>query len=373
MLRELHLSLLFIILIIAHQMSAYLFYKYYQIRKENLGLNKFLIAFGLLYGVGFSGIVLRSINSYYIENLLLKNILNDISHIIISFGLFSFLIVVSQKEFREVVNRRITKIIALLTLIFSTFMLFPVDILLILILILFSILIGATYMILFHLKLIQKSTGRVKNRIVLLFIGEIIIIVAVIFGTEKNPYIYNLQVQEFIKLFFSLFIIIGQMIVFYAFYDFPVFLEFNWENKLVKLYIIDKNRRRILYNYNFVTNTNEINENPPSNDVFFSSGIIGIEDIISTLSQKSKEKIQKINLEEQILLFDHGTNGLDALLFCILVRSEAVSINFFLKMIKSRFQEYYKNVLYDLDAVEGKESKIFNSFNKQIKILLSRR
>ena len=51
---DFYLPPLFIILALTYQMCFYLFYKYFQIRKENLGLNKFLIAFGLLYGFGFT-------------------------------------------------------------------------------------------------------------------------------------------------------------------------------------------------------------------------------------------------------------------------------------------------------------------------------
>ena len=155
--REFHLPLLFIILAIAHQMTFYLFYKFYQIRRENIGLNKFLIAFGLLYGFGFTGVVIRSINSYYIENLAIHNFLNDISHIIIAIAVFSFLILVAQKDFNKLINIKMAKIVALVALIFSIIILFIEEVIIILILIFSSIFIGFIFMALFHIKLIQKS------------------------------------------------------------------------------------------------------------------------------------------------------------------------------------------------------------------------
>ncbi|MFX0020923.1 MAG: hypothetical protein ACFE9S_01260 [Candidatus Hermodarchaeota archaeon] len=347
-----------------------MFYKFSQIRRENIGLNKFLIAFGLLYGFGFTGVVLRSINSFYIENPVITVILNNVSHIVIAIALFSFLIVISQKDFNELINTKITKIVALIALIFSFIILFVEEVLIFLILIFASIFIGFIFMTLFHIKLIQKSTGNVKNRIILLFFGEIIIIIAVIFGIERNPYLYPPNIQDLARYFFSIIMILGQLVVFYAFYDFPIFLEFNWQKNLIKLYIVDKNRRKVLYNYNFLTNQNEIIKELDNNGILFSSGLIGIEEIIAIISKTNQEKIQRINLEDRILLFNYGSDGLDSLLFCILVNNERVSINYFLKMIKIHFQKFYKNVLYDLEAVEGSELKIFKKFNKQLNTLL---
>ena len=96
-----------------------------------------LIAFGLLYGFGFTGVVIRSINNYYIENLTIHNFLNDISHIIIAIAVFSFLIIVAQKEFNKLINIKIAKIVALIALIFSIIILFIEEVIIILILIFF--------------------------------------------------------------------------------------------------------------------------------------------------------------------------------------------------------------------------------------------
>jgi len=353
-------------------MSFYLFYKYYQIRKENLGLNKFLIAFGLLYGFGFSGIVLRSFNSYFIENLLIRTILNDVSHILISIAAISFLIVVSLKDFKKLINEMISRILALITVVISILILIIEDVIFSAFLIFSSIFIGVVFMIYFHFKLIQKSTGSVKNRILFLFIGEILIVFGIIFGTEINPYLFTPIGQEIVRTLFTPLVILGQLIVFYAFYDFPVFLEFNWQKNLIKLYIISKNRRKVIYNYNFITKTNDIVEDSPNNNIFFSKGIIGIEKIISMLTKTEQDKIQRINQDGQILLFNYGTDDLETLIFCINVSEDMISTIFFLKMVKELFQNLYKNVLNDLDAIKGSETQIFNNFNDEIRRILSK-
>ena len=37
-----------------------------------------------------------------------------------------------------------------------------------------------------------------------------------------------------------------------------------------------------------------------------------------------------------------------------------ISINYFLKTVKNQFQNFYKNILLNLDLIEGKERKIFS-------------
>ena len=46
------------------------------------------------------------------------------------------------------------------------------------------------------------------------------------------------------------------------------------------------------------------------------------------------------------------------------------STNFFLKMIKNKFLDLYKNILLDLDAIKGKEYPIFLELNNEIEKML---
>ena len=234
---DFYLPPLFIILALTYQMCFYLFYKYYQIRKENLGLNKFLIAFGLLYGFGFTGIVLRAFNSYFVNELAFKVILNNISHIVISIAAISFLLIISLKDFNSLLNRIIIKIVIVITITASILILLIEDGILKNMIIFSSIFIGVIFMIYFHIILIQNSTGNVKVRILILFLGEVLVVIGIIFGTEKDPFLFTPEGQLLARNIFTPFIIMGQLIIFYAFYDFPVFLEFKWQDNLDSFYV----------------------------------------------------------------------------------------------------------------------------------------
>ncbi|MFX1575297.1 MAG: hypothetical protein ACFFB0_21385 [Promethearchaeota archaeon] len=375
-LKAYHYPFIFIILIIAYQISFYFFYRYFRIKKEKLGINKFLLAFGLLYGFGFTGVVFRTITSYYVENSRLSNFILNFSHILIFIGTISFLLIISQKDFNELINIKITRLVCIITVIISILILFVINITIVGILILVAIFIGGIYMLFFHIKLINNSTGNIRNKLILLLIGETIIVVMIIIGAEKNPYLFTPNQQNIIALIYSPIVILGQLIVVYAIFGFPTFLEFNWQDNLLSLYIIDSERFKVIYYYNFVKSNEEYLENNKalrnSNkyNVLFPGGIIGIDNIISKITKSKESKIEKIKQGENLILLNHGRRDLAFLMYCILIKKEMVSIRYFLKLICEQFSKLYRNILLDLNAIEGKENQIFLDFNKKIEILL---
>ena len=218
----------------------------------------------------------------------------------------------------------------------------------------------------FHIILIQNSTGNVKIRIFTLFIGEILVVIGIIFGTEKNLYLFTPEGQILVRDMFTPLIIMGQLIIFYAFYDFPVFLEFKWQENINYFYVIDEMRLRLIYNYNFRTKSSEVFEESSDENVFFSKGLIGIEKIVSLITRTKEDKIQRIDQEDQIMIFNYGTDGLESLIFCIIVNDDMVSMAFILKMLQKLFQNRFKNLLSDLEAIEGNEYIIFDKFKEEI-------
>lgn len=370
-----HYPLIIIVLIITYQISVYLFYRYYHIRSENLGINKFLIAFGFLYSFGFTGIIIRTINSYYVENSLIYNFLIDFSHLFIFIAALSFLIIVSQKCFHELINTFITKFVCIITIILSILILIIKDVVINGILVLISLFIGVVFMLIFHFRLIQKSTGKVKYRIILLFIGEIIISMAIAIGTEKNPYLFSFEQQQIVKLIFPPLIILGQILIFYAFYDVPIFLEFKWKENLIRFYIIDRNRLKIIYDYNFKKDSvisqklSKNAQNISKNDTLFSKGIIGIEKIYSTIIKSKNSKIEKIKHGNNIILLSYD-DSLPFITYCLLVKEEMNTIHYFLKIIKNKFKEFYEPILLNLDSIENKEKQLYLNFNSEIEKFL---
>ncbi len=376
-LKEFHYPFIYIILILGYQISIYFFYRYFRIKDEELGINKFLLAFGSLYGFGFTGIVIRTINSYYVDNPILSNFNLTTSHILIFIATFSFLAIISQKDFNDLINTKITKLVCVFTFTISLFILIINNITIVGILVIVSVFIGGLYMLFFHLKLLKNSTGIIRNKLILLLIGESIIVIMIIIGAEKNPYFFTVTQQMIIALVYCPIIILGQFIVFYAIFGIPLFLEFNWQEKLLSLYIINSDKSQVIFQYNFIKNNKEHLEMKKDFNVsseykmLFPDGIIGIDNIISRVTESKEFKIEKIKQGENLILLNYGGGDLTFLMFCILVKKEMISIKYFIKLIRERFTELYRNIILDLKAIEGKESQIFLDFNNEIKILLN--
>ncbi|MFW9873791.1 MAG: hypothetical protein ACFFG0_11855 [Candidatus Thorarchaeota archaeon] len=374
--KEFHYPFIFLILIIAYQITIYFFYKYFRIKKEELQINKILLAFGLLYGFGFTGIVIRTINSYYINNSTISNFILTISHILIFIATFSFLLIISRKHFKELINTTITKVVYTITFIISVFILIINNQTIEGVLIILSLFIGGVYMLFFHIKLIKNSTRIIRIRLILLLVGEIIIIIMIMIGAEKNPFWFTSKQQNIIILIYSPIVILGQLIVFYAIFDFPIFLEFHWKENLLSLYIINVDNFKTIYHYDFSQKNKEqlLNKQDFKNssryNLIFPAGIIGIDDIISIITKSKELKIEKVEQGENLILLDHGKGDLTFLMYCIVVKKEMKSINYFLKIIQKSFTEIYRNVLLDLNAIEGRESHIFFDFNYKIEKLL---
>ena len=85
-LREYQMLAIIIAVIIGYQISIYFFYQYYNLKEDKLDLNKILIAYGFLYSFGLTGIVVRTIDTYYVEDPLFSNLLSDLTLIFIFLG-----------------------------------------------------------------------------------------------------------------------------------------------------------------------------------------------------------------------------------------------------------------------------------------------
>lgn len=364
-------------LLIGYQISFYFLYQYYKIKEEKIGLNKILLAFSLLFGLGVSGIVIRNYNSYYINDVLLNNFFLYFTHIIIAVAVSSFLLIISSKSFQIIININVTRAVSIYTIVISI-LIFVVQIKSIqFILFIISIILGYFYLIFFHLKLINRSKGKIRKRIILIFIGEVLLISNILIGIEETVVLIFLQHMPFITLISNFVILFALMTILLCVYKFPIFLEFNWDKNLIKLFIVNTQNFEIIYTFNF-TEEIERKENTtkkPSeiieSDYFFSRGIIGIKDIISGITNKKEEGIEKIRRGELLILLKNGDAPLSFVLYCLTVKKEMNSINYFLKTIKNEFQELYKNIILSFEDLQGLENKIFSSFDNHIKNIIS--
>lgn len=374
--KDFYLPFIIIELIIGYQISVYFLYQYYKVKDEKIGLNKLLLAYGLLYGLGLSGVIIRTFNSYYIEDVVLYNFFLYFTHIIIALAAISFLLIISSKSFQEIIKTSISRIVSVIAIIISVLIILIQIKLIQFIFIMISIIIGSLYMVFFHLNLIKHSKGKIRKRIILIFVGESFLISTILIGAEEIVALIFQQHISIIPLISIPIILISLMIIFLGVFKFPIFLEFNWKENLTKLFIIDRQSFNLIYTFDFteLIDRKEKSKIEPlnliKNKLFFSRGLIGINDIISSITYSDEEKIEKIRHGEFLILLKHGEEPFSFIIYALLIEKDMNSTRYFLKTIKNQFQELYRNILLNLDGLEEDEKNIFSSFDIIIKNIL---
>jgi hypothetical protein len=314
------------------------------------------------------------------------------------------------------VNKNFTKVIGifhsflLLILIFAPEM---TDFLLLLLL--FLLVPGSIYISYFQIKLINSSFGKIKIYFIFTYIGESFFFVALYLGT--------IEIMSFIS---SSFLFIGLLFVFFAIFNYPEFLEFKWTDALSALYIIDTNKKECLYNYDFYKKLKEsrvymskdqggllnvqewehdlemrectncgyglreewttcpicntpVDPNAPllpkekNREDIFSGGLVGIDSIISTITNTEDEKINKIKQGNSLILLEHGSGFTSQLDYVLIVRQEQRSFRMFLNTLRNQFESFYKEILLNLNEIEGNPDLLFLSFDIIIENIVHQR
>ena len=374
-LREIYLPAMIFCIIMEFELSFYFLFQYYKQRDEKLSMNIILLSFSLLFGFGATGYIFLIMSSYYINNLILANILLKIGIFLLLLAVLLFLITLLSKSFNELVNPilvialSIIIIIAAVSLIFVEIDSFEFAH------ILLSGLIGGFYMTIFHRKLIKLTTGEVKHKLIIIIAGELFIAGGMGLGSGLSTILQFQKSGEIVYLISVYIIILGLIIMFYGVFRFPGILEFNWVRNLRRLYIIDQEKLKELYTFDFTNSNNKIivsKKNPDvmKNNNTSSIGIIGINEIFSSITNTDKLKIKNIKQGECFIHLEYGDELLSSIIFIVLAEKEMTSMNFFLKIIKKQFQSLYKDFLINHESIEGYEKELFSSFDIIIKNIL---
>ena len=376
-LREFYIPILFISLIIGYQISIYFLHRYYKVREEKFGFNKVLLAYGLFFATAFTGYLIRTINNYYITDPFLIEVINPVLvRFTVGSAVIIFLIIISSKPFHEILNPNLTKIVIIAMVIEVSFIFFfppatPGNFFAILL-----YLIGLSYMSIFHLKFISQSIGIIKKKLIIILIGEIICIGSLLIGSNLPEGVIFEQTDDLINVIAILTFYLGLMTIFLGVFRIPPFLEFQWEKNLLSLYIIDSQNLKGLYRCDFkelldnrdFPNTT-ISENRIRKD-FFPNGYIGIDKIITTITNTKNEKIEKIEHGDFLILVEQGDEPQSSIIFTLLVKKETHSMRFFLKTLKNQFQDFYGNLLLYGEFLDGREIQVFSSFDFILKNIL---
>jgi len=362
-----HLPFLVIAILIGYQISIHFLYLYYTKKKDNLRLNRILLAYGGIFFFLITTVLIRVIYNYYIEDPALESIFYQLSLITISIAALVFLYCLTEKGFNSIINTKITKSILMLAATIAIILFFIKDSNLRMILAILSLSIASIFIVIFHYKLLSLSSGVIKNRLILITIGNFIMVGGIVLEADEIIYSlpYDAQIMSMI-LSVPLFVI-GEFMIFLAILNFPAFLEFDWKEHVLSLYIIESRSLSILYKYEFVE-THEAKQYQELADSL-TKGVIGIDKLVSAISSSDKQ-IEKIVQDDLTLLTSFRDLKPVSILYVLIVNKDMESYPFILSQITNKFEFYFKEILLNLKSIEGHENLVFSGFDLTIKNIL---
>lgn len=367
-----HLPFLVLAITTGFQIGGYFIYLYIINKKKQLDLNRLLFAYGVLYVFLMTSISIRTTYTYLLTDELLRTVFFELSHIFILAGAALFLFLLSSEVFDEIINNNITRLVLVIALINSVLVSIIQENHYVLMLLFISFGIAALYLFFFHFKLIKLTTGSIKQRIMMITIGNVLVVVGFIFQADEIITILPYEDQIFLMVFSNPIFLIGGLIVFLGLFKFPAFLEFNWKKDLADFYVINNQDLCLLYQYDFnKENPSKIKVGIHKTQIgkVLPKGIIGIDSIFSNLTH-TNEKIQIIKQGALNILLSQGEPPYDNITYILVTNSEMNSYHYFLNKLKKTFQEAYGGILKILDVIEEKDYCMFLNFDQEIKNLL---
>lgn len=280
----------------------------------------------------------------------------------------SFLLIVGTKTYQKVVNPFFPRLLSILSLIPLALLILIDKIYLYFIFSLGIILIGFFYIIYFQYRLIFLATGKIKRRLKLILFGQLLIAGSVVIGIREIRQIVYQQF-ELIAIILSIPLLLsGLLFIYLGVFKFPAFLEFDWREYLNKLLIINQNNQNQIYMFDFrkFFKQTDFIEIPDSLQIkkekMIPKAIIGTGDVINTIIKAKKSKTTKIKQGNLSIVLDYGDNA-PFLIFALIIHKEMKSYQYFLSLIKRQFEGFYKEILNEYHQIEGKEQKLFSSFD----------
>ncbi len=348
----------------AIEISIYLLNQYYNYKDQNLPFNRILFALGIFIGFIAFGYVFRIASIIFISYPLFSAFARLLGTLLLLLGVLCFLILISLKSFREIIDLLLIRIVIVLVIysIISMWLFDPSSIGY-----LISVMIGLIagfYAIIFQFKLIKYAGGDVKRRLFLVFIGEMLIGFCLLTGSIYFDFLSTGLSSSYILLIITGAIFVGSIITFFGIYKFPAFLEFNWKKELLGFFAFERENLKLLYKYYFYPELT-------SDTDIFSREIAGIDQIITHSSQPQEQGFYKIKHENLFIILTSGNKPYSEILYALVIKRDLQSLMYFLKRIITQFENTYKYFLKNLKIAEGKEQALFSPFDDIMqKILL---
>jgi len=360
--RETHLAMISIAIMIGYQLSVYFLYQFKRNRQNKINLNRILLSYGLFFGTAITGVLIRIIRRYYITSDILDLIFSKVSMLLLISSLIVFILPLTSKLFDDIINHKYPLIMfffAIGTLFLIIFFEFSS--------ILTSIFLGITFssitifILSFHLKILKLSTGTIKKRQRLILIGSVIFLISPLIGGENARLILFPENPDILVLITVPILIFSMMIIFLGAYRFPAFLEFEWRENLIQLFVLEREEQKYLYFYDFTTKTSDSEDK--SRVELMSGGIIGVQTLSYAITENQNKKIEKVKQGDSYLLFEYSDYERPAISYALLVKNDMNSARFFIREIKKNFQIFFKGILTQYGELKGEIDNLFKSFD----------
>jgi hypothetical protein len=367
--KELQFLAYLVPVIMGIQLSIFFYIQYKKLKNEGLPLNIILLAFGSFLFFIVIGPLFIQIARNFILDKIIYEIVYRIGWVFSLFSTIAFSIFIIHKEFSLVINLKVAK-----TLLIFNFI--PLLCVLILPSVLSPIFIGSIffsvlnglYIIRFQLILIQKSIGGIRRKIKFFFIGALVSLTALVFATIVGLRVLTSIINEIVYFIGVLNLMVGFFIIYLSVYNFPPFYEFEWRENLIKLLIINPKNYETLYLMDLVQKHQDHRYAEDANRIF-SKGVSGIEKVITLITNTKTERINKIQQDDFLIIFEYA-NAPVALIYILIVKKDLTSSKHLLKIIQTRFELLYKEILLNLESIKGDQKEIFFGFNDIMKVIL---
>jgi len=367
-LREVYLPAKIYSIILDYQITIYYLYLYRKHRKDKIGLNKFLLTFSNIFGVGATSYLFLVIGSFYIHDSFLAELFIRIGMSLLQGGIIVVLLILLSKSFLTLINSRVVKIAIVLSGINVTYLLFfYVESIGLFPSILIGF-IGGGYFLYFQINLVKLTSGTVHSRLLMTLIGEVIFLIGMLLGSGLTNIPVLFGVRDFFYFVGSYVVNLGLLAIIYGTFKFPGVLEFNWKNNLLKLYVIDTRNLYELYSYDF-NKLRNLTIEPKSrnktlkNNKIQSIGVVGISDVFDEITKTYQNRVKIIKYGNFSILLEYEKDPKSQLLFVLFVDKNMKSLQLFLKKVKTQFLMSYKSLLINFDIVERFRETLFYGFD----------
>jgi len=358
---------------VGYQLSVLFLYQYFKHKKEKSQFSIILVYYAIIYASAMFGMITVALAQAFLDDPILLERFWNIGILIINLGIISFIFGMLREPFKSIVNSRVTIILAILTpLSFLPLIVIELERLLFLPSYIIRIL-SAIYFIAVQVKFIKISYGRLKKRLKLMVISQMFLIISMYMVSMFNRYGVAFEISSLISLIIGLCATI--IITFIAIYQFPLFIEFNWNQKIDRFIVFNRKNFQVYYYYEFnkdLTIKKSDSERFQEIKVLLSRSYQGIQSIVSQASE-IKSNVFKIETGEKYILYDDSPEINEDIVFAIIIQKDMLDLNYFLKTLKSRFLDYYRYFFVMYEIIENEfdiEKSIFSGFDKIIKELI---